>query len=365
MGLARSLWHTRDVSLARAVALCALLSALTPVNHAFAQSALLAADQEQDTSLPFRGSTFSFLQTLSASALSKSTQLSYDPQYLWGFSLSLRWYLSPDYSLGIKQGLQLELTDSNTTTQSQQALLTDTNVGFDARLVKWEFADKQAFTVHGQAVLWAPTSLASQAATMTLGTQANAAGVFTFLDWLSGVGLGFELSYLHRFLRSNTVHADTSYPCYTGGTSWNSCQALGSLTNTTDAISVAVLSDVSITTRFALHFVGEYGWYKAAGLADAMLTTSTGQVIDLPDGSLSHWRNTRYLELGASYDVFAWLGLGLAVTNLFSERSYDARVRAPLIPADTAFGLRVLITFDELYLAIRGAPHPDAAPATH
>jgi hypothetical protein len=361
MGLAKSLWHTRRVTLARVVALCALLSALASVSPALAQSPLLAADSEQDTDVPFRGSYFSFLQTLTANSFSKSTQLSYDPQYLWGFSLALRWYLSPSYSVGIKQGLQLELTDSNTSAHPQQPLLTDTNVGFDARVVKWDFADKQTFTVHGQAILWAPTSLASQAATMTLGTQATVAGVFTFQDWLAGVGLGFEVDYLHRFLRSNTVHTDTPYPCRAGESSSGLCTAFGGVTNTTDVISVAVLSDVSLTTRFALHFIGEYDWYKAAGLAGATLTTSSGLVIELPDESLSHWRNTRYLELGASYDVFSWMTLALAVTNLFSERSADARIRAPLIPADTAFGLRVLMTLDQLYLAIRGPSHP----ATH
>jgi hypothetical protein len=332
------------------------------VSSAFAQSALLAADAEQDNSLPFRGSTFTFNQTLSANAFSKSTQLSYNPQYLWGFSLALRWYLNQLFSLGVGQGLQIELTDSDYTTSSQQPLLTDTAFLFDARVLKARLSEHQTFNVHGQAILTAPTSIASQAATMTLGTQANAVGVFTLEDWLEGVGFGIELSYLHRFLRSNTLHADTPYPCYTGGTSWNSCQALGSITNTGDAFSFAVLSDMSVTTRLALHFVGEYGWYKAAPLAETSFTTSTGMVITLPDESLTHWRNTRYLELGVSYDLFAWLGLGFWISDLFSERGFDAKIRAPLVPADTAFGLRALFTLDELYLAISGKRTVTAAP---
>ncbi|HEY2734064.1 MAG TPA: hypothetical protein VGI70_08765, partial [Polyangiales bacterium] len=97
----------------RVLALCALLSALSTVSSVAAQSPLLNSEEEQDTSLPFRGSTFSIGQTLSANAFTR--QQSFNPQYVWGFGLALRWYLNQKFSFGLNQGLQIELTDSDTT----------------------------------------------------------------------------------------------------------------------------------------------------------------------------------------------------------------------------------------------------------
>jgi hypothetical protein len=365
MCLQKSLWHTRAVSLVRVFGLCLLLFALTSVRTAVAQSPLLNEEEVQDNSLPFRGSTFSFGQSLSDNVFSKSSQLSYNPQYLWGFGLTLRWYLNSRFSFALSQGLQLELTDSDITTSRQKPLLSDTSALFDARVMQWRFADRRTFAVHGQAVLLAPTSIASQAATMTIGAQANVAGVVTFQDWMQGVGLGLELSYLHRFLRSNTLHAQVSYPCYNGGSSFVQCDALGSLTNTNNGFSVGLLADANLTNRFALHFVGELAWYHAEGLANARQTTITGLVVDVPDESLTHWRNSRFLELGASYDFFAWFSLGLALSNAFSERGYEGQLRPPLKAADTMIALRVLISLDEVYLAATGARTASAAPIKH
>jgi hypothetical protein len=172
------------------------------------------------------------------------------------------------------------------------------------------------------------------------------------------------------------LRAGAEYPCHQGisapssgsatpidklTTTWAECDTLG-ITNTREILSLAVLADVNLTTRFALHIVGELGWYQAVGLANATQTTETGFVIDLPDASLTHWRNVRLIELGASYSFFAWMSLGLSVTTLFAERNYDGAIRAPFIPADTLFGLRVLISLDEVYLALTGVRTGTAAP---
>ena len=139
----------------------ALLCAAPPV---LAQVSRLdeLTEGADDTELPWRGSTFVLGQTVNPNSFGRDAQLSYDPQYAITLDLELQWHFSPDVYASIEQGLEVELTDSDSTVEPQQLLLTDTSLSLDSRIWQHGLTASRHLAMTAGAQLLAPSSLASQ-----------------------------------------------------------------------------------------------------------------------------------------------------------------------------------------------------------
>jgi hypothetical protein len=351
------LWHTRQVLSSRvrvfglsiACVLCG-----SSLAHAQLVESVLDSEEAKEEGVPFRGSTFGFLQTLSSDTLSRSEYLSYNPTYAWGFSLDLMWHFNRVLQVRLNQEMSVELTDSDLDTGKQQVLLSDTFGTLDARVIQQKVSPEFEWTLHTSGSLSAPTSLASQAATMVLGTRLGVAGGFTFPKVLSGLGTNLTLSYMHRFLTSNVPQADVAYPCSAGSASLAMCSQTGAGSNSRNIISLAAGAELAMTDKWGLSLNFSHAWKRAANLADSSFTTDDGETIELPDDSVTHWRNSTTLEVSVGYLVVPWLGLGLSLTNTFKDRGPDSELRAPFEMVDTYFGLNASLRLDEVYLAASG-----------
>src|ERR1700712_6058831 len=116
-------------------ACCVLLVCCAYGSGVHAQSAPVSrtvVDEDIDddaNTLPWRGPSFTFAQSLNLNALSRSAQLSYNPTYAWALILEPRWYFNKRTYANIDQRMSLELTDSDSTLHRQRALLSDTVLG--------------------------------------------------------------------------------------------------------------------------------------------------------------------------------------------------------------------------------------------
>jgi hypothetical protein len=345
-------------SVARALALsAACLCLVSAANVAQAQliESPLDSEEAKEEGLPFRGSSFGFYQTMTGNTFGKDTQLSYNPYYAWAFDLNLLWHFNRRFQVILNQGLNVELTSSDLTLYRREPRLTDTSATFGALLLKTKTWNDSQFILNGSLGVIAPTSLVSQASTMTLGTRVGLTSTLSFPKILDGLGLSAAVGYLHRFLRSNVVAVGNSgFACDpgVGSSSREFCTALGGPTNAQLAVNAGFSSEIALTDKWGLSASFTHTWRRAADLKDATFITSDGADVPLADGSLRHWRNLNMIDLTVTYFATGWLGLGASVTNLFAERGPDSAIRPPLRPMDTYFGLNVNLRLDELYLAV-------------
>ncbi len=348
------------------LAVCATMAAVAaPALAQLAPSEPTPTSEEEeapDEQLPWRGSSFGFSQLLAASSLSKNSELSYDPYYAFRFEIELQWHFTRAVHISVWQALDIELTDSNTTTRRQQPLLLDTMLRLDAAL--WQHGSTltpDAVIVAGPTLV-APTSLASQAATMIIGTGAHVAGNLSFAQVLKGAGVGLDGSYLRRFTESTTVRTAVPYPCFFGDNSGQQCTQLGGPSNVRDIFTLTLSAHLELSERLALSVAAASWWRQGYELSSACVTTLTGQTC-LGDQSTTHWRDIRILRAGLGYHAYDWLGLTLLVANFWAERSPDGSLRMPLRSFDTFFGLSAELAFDKLYLAARGKAAGTQPPA--
>ncbi|HEX2675914.1 MAG TPA: hypothetical protein VHM19_04725 [Polyangiales bacterium] len=346
--------------------LCALACVL-PARAAHAQAAATAgtADDEDDATknLPFRDSMLFFEQSLGMNTFSKSSQLSYDPYYAMAFDLWLYWHFGERSALRLTQGIEVELTDSNSTTSRQKPLLGDTGLRFSQKLVIHELTPARKLTFSGAIDASAPTSLASQAAGMILGVGPRAVVALSLEDALHGLSLALSTGYMRRFASNNTVRADVPYPCFSSSGNAE-CTYLGSLSSPRDLFDVSLISNLEITDKLGALLWLTFDFYHSYALAPAEITTDTGATLALPDASATHFHNSRTLRIGVSYQVVPMLDMLLSVTSVFSERSPNGNLRAPLRPVDTVLGLTATLMLDQVYVSAAGVPrHATATTA--
>jgi len=312
-------------------------------------------DTEDDSSrLPWRGTSLSFVQSLNVNTFFRGAQQSYNPTYSWAFILEPRWYFNKNVYANIDQRLFLELTNSDTTLYSQRAMLSDTILGVDMQLYEQPLPRLGELSFNAGLHLIAPTSIASRAASMVVGTRVRGGAAMIFKHVLQGASLAVQGRYTHRFLRHNTAAAEAPFPCLSGGLSAQNCEFMGGLSSVRDSLGAIIMGSLQLTKSISLDALVWLSWARAGSLAPFSTTLQTGYVVDLPDNSLTHWRNDRYIVLGASWTATDWLQLQLSVIDYFPEKAPDGSNRGLFNPLDVTVGLTTSIAFDRLYLAARG-----------
>ena len=180
-----------------AVALAALLTTglaggalgATPGDGAD-EAVAVSADGEVDGGrlAPWRGSRLFVRNAVSAISLKKDAELTYDPYYAIEFGLSARWWFGRYVYTGIDFGFDVEVTDSNVTTEKHEVWLQDLVVrvgGSRFLTIPWVGIDFSA-----DLSLLAPTSKLSQARSRYLGIRPAVTVSRTF-DVLSGLTLSY------------------------------------------------------------------------------------------------------------------------------------------------------------------------------
>jgi hypothetical protein len=303
--------------------------------------------------------TLSWNQAYNAAGLSRGGNQTFNPEYAWSFNVVLGYRFDDRTSIALSQTLALELTDSDVTNTRQEPWLLDTAIDGKRELVDYELDADHALRATGTLGILLPTSKPSQAATMLFGGRVKLGGEYAAEDVLHGLSAGASFSYTRRFLRSNVIEVDSRFPCVEGDLqdTTRSCAHLGSLTNTRDLFVLGFEGDLGLTDKLTLGAQVSFGWNLGAGLRDQSLGVAGSRdgVVEVGDGSLTHWRNSRVIGLSVEYAFTDWFSGATLLTNSFAERSPDdGQYRAPFNAQDMFLGLELSVSFDQLYEATRG-----------
>lgn len=350
----------RSCVFASILCLCAVSVPETALGQSSAAVGNLNAEDDSSR-LPWRGTILAFAQSLNVHAFAKGAQQSYNPSYSWTFILLPRWYFTKTTFFNIDQRMYLELTDSDSTLYARRTMLSDTVLGVDTVLLDEELqGGASEVTLAGGLHLVAPTSIASRADTMVIGARARGSATMIWKKVMQGASLTFQGRYGHRFLRHNTTEAEQPYPCLTAGTNVSNCEFLGTSTGVRNSLSAIISASLQVTQTISVAALVWLSWSRGADLAPYTREIESGTV-QLPDMSTTHWRNERYLVLGADWQATDWFSVGLSVINYFPEKGPDGRNRGLGNPLDLMIGLNTSIAFDRLYLTALG---PRKQPVT-
>jgi len=296
-------------------------------------------------------------QGYNAAGFDKGGEQTFNPEYAWGFSLDAGWtFTEIDLSVEASQGLDVELTDSDSTVTRQELQLTDTALTV-AKAFKLELNDDTKLGITPSLTVGLPVSKASQAASVIVTTTGAVAATYSYSPVLEGLSLKTRFSYGRRWATSNTVQAAEPFPCDPAGADpAQDCVHLGGSSTTRDSFVLAVGAGITLVPDLTAGLELSFGWNLAYDLAPTEFTSLTGATFRYEDESFTHWRNSRVLRVTLDYGWTKWLSTTLFMRNAMPDLGPDGQRRAPFEPLDVVVGLSVSFSFDQAYLATQPDP---------
>lgn len=313
-------------------------------------------DEDEGSKLPWRNTLFLFDQNLNAYALSQSAQLTYNPTYSWSFSLRPRYYLSDDIFVRLRQDMEVELTESDSTATEREIWLADTVLDINhAKLV-----EALGGRLAGGARIRLPLSQSSQAQHRIFG-----GGLYTNVTRpIEGVLEGLELSssfeYVHYFATSNVAHTDEPYECVeldAGRTIQRRCDQIGGPSTIRDDFRFSIGATLTPVEKLNISASFLWWWTLAHPLATATVDTLTGPVT-IEDESDTHWRNATWFSLEASYDFTKWISGAFGMSTLNPNLNPAGEYYNPFFNINSTLYLTATVTLDALYGEYFARPAP-------
>lgn len=340
------------------------LASASQTEDASALSSTSSADEEEK--LPWRNSTFTWDQQFYTYGFDQAAGKSYDPTYAWSFSLKPRWYLMDTLYVGLREDMDYELTDSDSTTYNRQAIFSD----LSASITKTKILEIAGYRLDAGARINIPISIASRANDVHLGTALFVNQSYDIDNVLAGLQFTFDGAYTHTWTGSNVTRLDSNgrdgVDCTLASGDPNDQEhgratCGGGPSNISDSISLTVGASLAPIDRLSVDASFNWRWRRARGLADAVVPVegAPGGEVTLSDGSDTHWRNDTTFDVSVSYDVLDWLGLSLGFSTATSQLNPDGSSRNPFYNVDSAVYLTTAVTLDKLYTSVRGGEtHP-------
>jgi hypothetical protein len=279
---------------------------------------LSAASRAQSVSPTAEGIAWevpiAFAQSFNLRGFRRDSQLTYDPTYTWTLSVAPRWNVRERLTLGARQDLTLELTQSNSSSKPRQVWLDDTRL--DARYTME--ARPGGVSLTWLALLRAPTSLVSQGARRSLNLGGGLLAIRPF-DVLSGFVLYGWASYRAWLSSSDVVRTRRrdAFACDVSGLGGTSaCEQAGGTTTTIGTVTLIGQALLIPRPRWTLALALALDINHAHRLSQACVDVDTSpDPVCLGDGG-RHVRTLTELSLSVGYDFRDYLTLSLAYVTL-------------------------------------------------
>jgi hypothetical protein len=273
-------------------------------------------------------------------------------------------------SVGYRQDLAIEMTQSNFTTDERQLIWSD---GIVSARYTLHHSDIAHIGIIGSAQL--PFSLASRGADRVVAPGASLNAAHTF-DVLQGMQVAGVIGYKHWFATSNNAVLGERDPVrgvstiqYAGDPVGYGCEAAvvpddptvsrtrqcnpGATTgrdylNATVALVVVPLPRVSLSTSFT------WLWTRADSLR-SFDVRDTGAIVgpgaDTARGDTkTHWRNATYFSLSVGYDIASYLSLTASyATYALNINENGAFLENPIWNEKSTVSLTANFRFDAFY----------------
>lgn len=303
------------------------------------------------------GSLLYWGQAISVGALDRAQQLSYDPQYTWQFDALLRWNFNHDDNVRVLQSAAVELTDSNVDVRGQRLLLSDTRVRFTHELPATDLGDGHRLRYFTAGELIAPSSKASQAATLILGGAARASMAWMSRGPLSGMQHWLLLALRGNAYRSEVGEVADPYPCRLAGAPASQNCRQGTTSNAAWSLALSTMHSLNIRDDLWASLTLSYGWSRAFGFDSYVVDTATGP-FTVEDSSRTHMRNLGFVGFTLNYMATPYLIVAAEMNNTFAERGPNGGLRGPLDPQDVFLGVSLMVLIEPLLP--RSLTQPDA-----
>jgi hypothetical protein len=305
--------------------------------------------------VPWRNSTITYENVVSALSFDQGAELTYNPYYAQSLSFRPRYYLRDDLSFRARFDLEIELTTSDDTDHAREWIVSD--LMLDAVYSpSWMTIPKVDVAVSPSLRLGFPTSIASRGRSlmMTLSPGVAFRRSFKLLKGrsLQSVGLTYAFRAYKYFHEYTTAQIDTNAICSLTNPDNPGCLHSGTRNRSwrfgnTFEVRLQLLEKLSLTMDVMLFNDLLYGM----GDRDVVLDDS-GAEIELSSSDVNH-RAAVWALIDVSYDLLDWLWLSAGVSTYHPQLAPDSSIRAPILNRYTAFYLDVTVPIDRFVGQVR------------
>jgi hypothetical protein len=334
--------------------------------------------EEEEPPSRWRGTSLKWGQSATTTALGvgNDNQSSSSETYTHGYWALLNYYLLQDDSgslrLNSSPGLDVELTNSNTTTLLREPQLRDLNLTASGRIVLWDDrASKQLLDLWPSMTVLLPTSEVSRKTGMYFTTSPRVSLTHTtaFLrdvDFPNAFVMGVAARWDHRFTQATepvstavaerVVRPDTDY----------NIRPADNLTGSPEAHD-------AVTGQALFYLAGELFaqpifFSVAAGYTRQFLFTFSSDCVDVGDGTCldvvdnddvlpggtGSTRDSSLFSVSLEYWMFPELSWSIGYANSSAQPGPDGLNRSPFYSPAATFTTQIVIGIDAIYEGLAG-----------
>jgi hypothetical protein len=315
---------------------------------------LKATGEAEAKKVPWRNSTITYENVVSALSFNEGAEMTYDPYYAQSFSFRPRYYLRDDLSLRARLDLEIELTTSDDTDHAREWILSDLSLD-GVYTPAWMKIPVLGINVSPGLRMAFPTSIVSRGRSMMLSLSPSVAfrRSFELLKgrFLKNIGLTYAFRATKYFHEYTTAQLNTSGICSLTNPDNPACLHSGyrnvswSLGNTFE-VRLQVMEKLSLTMDLmlmnSLLYPLDSETYAGPNVPE----------VALGESEINH-RAAVWGIIDVSYDLFDWLWLSLGISTYNPQLTPDSKVRAPFVNRYTAFYLDVTLPVDAFVNQVR------------
>jgi hypothetical protein len=314
----------------------------------------VAPEKDEDKwKSPWRGTSITYRNAVTARTFKKDADLTYNPYYEMSWNLHPQWWIGDVFNAALDFTITRELTESDDATYDNETLFSDITLILAAS--KFATIPVLGIDMSASLSLYGPTSKSSQARTMMFGMKPGLSLKRNF-DVLAGISLGYSFGISKYFYESTTAQNEeasiSGCAASVGGceayqntgvrnTSWGLSNAF--------SLSIAFIEELSVDASFGLK---HSFLYAQSGGVDNTGIDSTGTA----QYEMSTWQpgddaNIRYslmYGLGVTVTPIQALSIGLGAETANPQLRTDATYERPFFNRYTVVFLDLTLDVDGL-----------------
>lgn len=289
-----------------------------------------ATDEDADGSSPFRGSTLTYRNAVTALTFDEGAELTYNPTWVMALEVAPRYWFDDVFSVGLRLDVSREITDDDTSTMRGESFLG--NLTLTAGAVHWATIPVIDVRVSGGLDLSFPTSKAAQAQTMLFGV-APSVRLSRRFDVLAGLHLGYGLRLSKFFHRFTTSERETPLVpgCFdaVGG-----CES--HLNSGVRNTSWRLTNSLDLTLEFTswLSMSASVAW-----LTGFLYDAADDDRVNVTPQEPTSTRHALLYDLGVTVSPLSYFAVGLGTITINPQQRPDSSNYAPFFNRFTAFYL--------------------------
>jgi hypothetical protein len=302
---------------------------------------------------PWRGSTITYRNAVTALTLKKDADLTYNPYYEMSWSFHPQWWVGDVFNASLDFAISRELTEADETTYDDETMMSDITLTLAAS--KFVTIPVLEIGVSANVALIGPVSKASHAKTMLFGLRPGLSLSRNF-DVLAGINLGYSFAISKYFYEATTAQneeAAISNCATTGGCEEYQNTGLRNASwglSNVFSLSIAFIEQLSLDASFGIKH--SFLYEQSRRDADNTWTDSTGTEYD----QMSGWNpgddtNIRYAMvygLGLTVTPIQALGISLGAETGNPQLKADATYERPFFNRNTVVYLDLTLDVDGL-----------------